>query len=230
MRRNQKTVNSKWGNAISVIAGDYLLSKAFNIISRLDEPKILSAFSRTTRMMCEGEIAQLPNAYNFEITEEEYLSIIKRKSAYLISDCYAVGGMLGRSTDKRISRLKAYGLNLGLAFQIVDDCLDLVGDEGDLGKTIGQDMDKGKLTLPIITLLKNANKKYRRRLIELIALGGNAAHRILKEEALNAGTITRSKNVTSHFIKLAKKRLDGLNSALRKTFYEVTDYVLERRS
>ncbi len=230
VRRNQKTVNSKWGNAISVIAGDYLLSKAFNIVSRVNEPKILSVFSKTARMMCEGEIIQLANTYNFEVTEKEYLGIIKRKSAYLISDCCAVGGMLGCSTKERIDRLAVYGLNLGLAFQIVDDCLDLVGDEGNLGKSIGQDMDKGKLTLPIIFLLKNANKIYRRKIVELIALGGKTAHRILKEEALNSGAIIRSKNVASHYIRLAKEKLGGCNSGLRKTFYNIADYVLERKN
>lgn len=230
LRRNQKTVNSKWGNAISVIAGDYVLSKAFNIISKLNEPKILSIFSRTARMMCEGEITQLANAYNFEITQEKYLDIIRSKSAYLISDCCAVGAMLGCLEDKKINRLKAYGLNLGLAFQIIDDCLDLVGDETDLGKAIGQDMDKGKLTLPIIFLLKNSDKKYRRKIIELIALGGNTAHRILKEEALNTGAINRSKNVAAHFIKLAKRKLDSCNSSLKKTFYDIADYVLERKN
>lgn len=230
VRRNQKTVNSKWGNAMSVIAGDYLLSKAFNIVSRLNEPKILSTFSKTARMMCEGEIMQLANAYNFGVTEDEYLGIIKRKSAYLISDCCAVGGMLGRSTKERINRLAAYGLNLGLAFQIIDDCLDLVGDAGDLGKSIGQDMDKGKLTLPTIFLLKNANKIYRRKIVELIALGGKTAYRILREEALNSRAIIRSKNVASHYIKLAKKKLDGCDSALRKRFYNIADYVLERKN
>lgn len=230
LRRNRKTANSKWGNAISVIAGDYLLSKAFNIISKLNEPKILSVFSKTARMMCEGEMTQLANAYNFEICEDEYLDIIKKKSAYLISDCCAVGGVLGCSTKDVINRLKTYGLNLGLAFQIVDDCLDLIGDESELGKSIWQDMDKGKLTLPIIYLLKNANKKHRRRIVELIALGGNTTHRILKEEALNSGAIVRSKNVASHFIKLAKKSLDGYDGLLRKTFCDIADYVLEREN
>lgn len=230
VRRNQKTVNSKWGNAISVIAGDYLLSKAFNIVARLDEPKILSIFSKTARMMCEGEIIQLANAYNFEVTVKEYLGIIKRKSAYLISDCCAVGAMLGRLTQERVSRLAAYGLNLGMAFQIVDDCLDLVGDEDDLGKSIGQDMDKGKLTLPIIFLLKNENRAYRRKIVELVALGGKAAHRILKEEAANSGAIIRSKNVASNYVKLAKKQLGGCSGTLKKAFHDIAYYVLDRKN
>lgn len=230
LRRNQKTVNSKWGNAISVIAGDYLLSKAFNIISRLNDPKILSTFSRTARMMCEGEMIQLANAYNFEITQEEYLGIIKRKSAYLISDCCAVGGMLGHSTKERIKRLADYGLNLGLAFQIIDDCLDLVGNEGDLGKSIWQDMDKGKLTLPLIFLFKDANRRHKRKIIELITIGGNMAHRILKEEALNSGAIVRSKNVASHYIKLAKESLNNCNNNFKKVFYDIADYVLKRKN
>jgi octaprenyl-diphosphate synthase len=230
LRRNRKTVNSKWGNAISVIAGDYLLAKAFHIISKLNDTRLLSAFSKTASRMCEGEMAQLANAYNFEVTERQYLDIIKRKSAYLLSDCCAVGGMLGNLSDRKTRRLAAYGLNLGIAFQIVDDCLDLTGDESDLGKSVWQDMDEGKLTLPLIFMLRNANRKNRIKLVELITLGGNTAHRILKGEAVNSGAITRSKKVASSYIKSAKEKLGDCNGVLKKTFCDIADYVLERKS
>lgn len=230
LRRKRKTVNSKWGNAISVIAGDYLLAKAFDIISKLNDPKLLASFSKTASRMCEGEMTQLANAYNFDITEGQYLDIIKRKSAYLISDCCAVGGMLGNLTDEKIGRLTAYGLNLGIAFQIVDDCLDLVGDETDLGKSVWQDMDEGKLTLPLIFMLRNANRKNKIKIIELITLGGNTAHRILKGEAVNSGAISRSMKLAASYIKLAKKRLGDCNGVLRKTFCDIADYVLERKN
>ncbi len=230
LRRNRKTVNSKWGNAISVIAGDYLLAKAFDIIAKLNDPRLLSSFSRTASRMCEGEMAQLANAYNFEITERQYLDIIKRKSAYLISDCCAVGGMLGGLRDEKIGCLAGYGLNLGIAFQITDDCLDLTGDESDLGKSVWQDMDEGKLTLPLIFMLKNASRRNKIKIIELITLGGNAAHRMLKGEALNSGAITRSRKIASSYIKIAKKILGDCNGALRKTFCDIADYVLERKN
>lgn len=230
LRRKRKTVNSKWGNAISVIAGDYLLAKAFDIISKLNDPKLLSGFSKTAGRMCEGEMAQLANAYNFEVTEKQYLDIIKRKSAYLLSDCCTVGGTLGNLSDKKIRRLAGYGLNLGIAFQIVDDCLDLTGDENDLGKSVWQDMEEGKLTLPLIFMLRSASRKNKVKLIELITLGGNAAHRILKGEAVNSGAISRSRKVASSYIRSAKKKLDSCDGVPRKTFCDIADYVLERKS
>jgi len=230
LRRRQRTINSKWGNAISVIAGDYLLARAFDVVSKLDEPRILTVFSKTAARMCEGELAQLANAYNFDVTEKEYLDIIKRKSAYLISDCCAVGGMLGRLSEDKIRRLAAYGLYLGMAFQIVDDCLDLIGKESELGKSVWQDMEKGKLTLPIIFLLKNAGRKNRMGIVELITSGGKSSHRILREKALNSGAISRSKSIALEYIKTAKKRLADSDSVLSKTFYDIADYVLERNN
>jgi len=229
LRRRQRTINSKWGNAVSVIAGDYLLARAFDIVSKIDEPKVMSVFSKTAARMCEGELAQLANAYNFDVTENDYLDIIKKKSAYLISDCCAVGGMLGRLSEEKISRLTAYGLYLGMAFQIIDDCLDLVGKESQLGKSVWQDMEKGKLTLPIIFLLKNADRKNRMGIVELIASGGKSSHRILREKALSSGAISHSKSIASDYIKLAKKKLADSNGMLKKTFCDIADYVLERK-
>ena len=138
--------------------------------------------------------------------------------------------MLGNLSDEKIDHLAAYGLNLGIAFQIIDDCLDLTGDEKDLGKSIWQDMDEGKLTLPLIFMLRNANRKNKVKIIELITLGGNTAHRILKGEAVNSGAINRSRKVASSYIKLAKKRLKDCNSVLKKTFCDIADYVLEREN
>lgn len=230
LRRRQRTINSKWGNAVSVIAGDYLLARAFEIVSKVDEPKIMSVFSKTAARMCEGELSQLANAYNFDVTEKDCLDIIKKKSAYLISDCCAVGGMLGRLSEEKIGRLAAYGLYLGMAFQIADDCLDLVGNQSRLGKSVWQDMEKGKLTLPIIFLLKNSGRKSRRDIVELIASGGKSSHRILREKALNSGAISRSRSIAFNYIKMAKKKLSDSGGALKKTFYNIADYVLEREN
>lgn len=230
LRRRQKTINSKWGNAVSVIAGDYLLARAFDIVSKVDDPGIMTLFSRTAARMCEGELAQLSNAYNFDVSESIYLDIIKKKSAYLISDCCAVGGMLGRLDEEKIKRLASYGLYLGMAFQIVDDCLDLIGEESQMGKSVWQDMEKGKLTLPIIFLLKNAGRKNRMNIVELITSGGKSSHRILREKALSSGAVARSRSIALSCVKTAKKRLADTDSMLKKTFYDIADYVLERKN
>jgi len=230
LRRSQRTLNNKWGNAISVIAGDYLLAKAFDIVSRLEEQGIFEVFSKTAARMCEGELAQLSNAYNFGMTEGEYLDIIKKKSAYLISDCCSVGGMLSGLNREKINRLAAYGLYLGMAFQIVDDCLDLIGQEGELGKSVWQDIEEGKLTLPIILLLQGAAKKERIKIVDLMTSGAKSSRRILKEKALSSGAIARSRSIAFNYIRMAKKRLSDSDSMLKRTFYDIADYVLERKS
>ncbi len=230
LRRRQKTLNSKWGNAISVIAGDYLLARAFDIVSKIEEPEIMEVFSKTAARMCEGELAQLSNTYNFGMTEQEYLDIIKRKSAYLISDCCAVGAMLGGLSGEKINRLATYGLYLGMAFQIVDDCLDLIGEEKNLGKSVWQDIDEGKLTLPIIFMLKEAGRRERVKIIDLITAGGKSSHRILKQRASTSGAVSRSRTIAFNYIRLAKKKLTESDGMLRKTFYDIADYVLERRN
>lgn len=230
LRRSQKTLNIKWGNAVSVIAGDFLLAKAFDIISGLDEPEILTVFSKTAGVMCEAEMMQLANAYNLEITSGRYLEIIKKKSACLISDCCRVGGMLGHLPREKVESLSLYGLNLGVAFQISDDCLDLMGNETDMGKTVWQDVDKGKITLPMIFMLRNADRKRRIRFAELIRFGGAAGYRVLKEEALNCGAVEESKEVASRYVRLAKSKLRSYRSGITDNLCELADYVLERRN
>lgn len=227
LRRHRKSVNSKWGNAVSVIAGDYLLSRAFGVMSELNESRLFSVFSRTAGRMCEGEILQLSNAYNFGITEREYLGIIKRKCAYLISDCCAAGGILKR---KNTDYLADYGLSLGMAFQIIDDCLDLAGEEDRLGKSVWQDTQKGKLTLPVIILLKNADARSRKKIIKLINLGGKAAYRDIKEKALNFGAIDSSEKIAARYIESAKRKLRKAEGRLKKAFCDIADYVMERKS
>ncbi|HUW20487.1 MAG TPA: polyprenyl synthetase family protein [Sedimentisphaerales bacterium] len=159
-RRGRPTVNSLWGNERAVLLGDFLLSRVFQMCADL-EPEIIRAIAAATVRICEGELRQTIQGRNRQLSESEYIDIITDKSAALFSCCCYLGGLLAGAGEKRARCLADFGLNLGIAFQITDDLLDIIGDEGKTGKTLGSDVDKNKLTLALIHLLRvmEANDK-----------------------------------------------------------------------
>ena len=151
-RRGRLAVHSRWGNDITVLLGDYLYIKSMALALTQDSLDIIRLLCDVTLKMIEGEIYQLTKQGDIDITEEEHYEIIRRKTAFLFSGCAEIGGLLGRCTDEQRAALREYGLELGMAFQIVDDLLDYTADQSALGKPIGGDLREGKVTLPIIFL------------------------------------------------------------------------------
>jgi octaprenyl-diphosphate synthase len=163
-RRGLSTVNSLWGNESAVLLGDFLLSKAFRICAGL-EPKIVNIIAGTAVRVCEGELRQVAERQNWRLSESEYIEIITEKSAALFSSCCLLGGLLGGASEKQVRSLADFGLNTGIAFQITDDLLDIIGDESKMGKTQGSDIDNNKLTLAIIHLLRVVDEKERNEIV-----------------------------------------------------------------
>ncbi|MHB8771048.1 MAG: polyprenyl synthetase family protein [Syntrophales bacterium] len=153
-RRGRTSANRVWGNAASVLVGDFLYSKSFRLMTEDGNLAIIKLISTTTNTMSEGEIVQLVKTGDVKITEKEYLAIVEKKTSILISAACAIGAILGNSTDDRIEALTRFGMRLGTAFQITDDTLDYVAREEEFGKAIGQDLKEGKLTLPLIRTMK----------------------------------------------------------------------------
>ena len=153
-RRGRLAVHSRWGNDITVLLGDYLYIKSMALALTQDSLDIIRLLCDVTLKMIEGEIYQLTKQGDIDITEDEHYEIIRRKTAFLFSGCAEIGGLLGRCTDEQQAALREYGLELGMAFQIVDDLLDYTADQSALGKPIGGDLREGKVTLPIIFLLE----------------------------------------------------------------------------
>jgi octaprenyl-diphosphate synthase len=152
-RRGRLAVHSRWGNDITVLLGDYLYIKSMALALTQDSLDLIRLLCDVTLKMIEGEIYQLTKQGDVDITEDEHYEIIRRKTAFLFSGCAEIGGLLGKcSEDERVA-LREYGLELGMAFQIVDDLLDYTADQKALGKPIGGDLREGKVTLPIIFLL-----------------------------------------------------------------------------
>ena len=154
VRRGRASVNAQWGNEITVLMGDWLYMTSFSTALGERNFKILDILIEATRKMIEGELIQLSFNGKAEITEEQHLDISTRKTAYLFSACSQIGGILGSVDDKKEELLRLYGMNIGLAFQLVDDVLDFTSNESTLGKPVGSDLNEGKLTLPLIYLMR----------------------------------------------------------------------------
>jgi octaprenyl-diphosphate synthase len=161
-RRGGPTVNSLWGNERAVLLGDFYLSRALEMCSDF-EGEIVRTVAATTVRICEGELKQVFQRGNRQLSESEYIEIITEKSAALFGCCCELGGLLAGGDEGQVGHLADFGLNFGIAFQIVDDLLDIAGDEAKAGKTLGRDVDKNKLTLAVIHLLRTADASGRRR-------------------------------------------------------------------
>ena len=168
LRRKGATINHLRGNEAAVLLGDYLISHSYHLCSSLDSQFASRAIGRTTNEVCEGELLQIDNRNNLDLSEETYLQIITLKTAVLTATCCALGAKFAGADDETVKRMETYGLSLGMAFQIQDDILDLVGDVATVGKSLGSDILKGKMTLPMIHFLRTAPAEHRALLRSLI--------------------------------------------------------------
>jgi len=168
MRRGLASANSVWGDGASVLVGDFLFSKSFSLIVKDGNLDILGVVSEATTRMAEGEVMQLVKMGNPEITEEDYYFVVTNKTAVLISAACRIGGILGGISPGEGKALADFGLNLGIAFQLMDDTLDYVSEEETLGKAIGKDLEEGKITLPLIHTLQVCSPAEKDRLNRII--------------------------------------------------------------
>src|SRR5688572_24664467 len=169
LRRKGATINHLRGNEAAVLLGDYLISHSFHLCSSLDSQFASRIIGRTTNQVCEGELLQINHRNNLELDEETYFQIISRKTASLCATCCLLGAKYAGASEVRMSQLELYGLSLGTAFQIQDDILDIVGEASAVGKTLGLDLEKGKLTLPIIHFLRVAPASMKERMKSAVA-------------------------------------------------------------
>jgi len=161
IRRGRATINSLWGNQCAVLLGDFLLSRVFQMSARLG-PEICRLIAETTKRICTGELTQVTQRRNFTLAEPEYISIITEKSASFFACCCRLGALLAGADEKLAHALAAFGLKVGIAFQITDDLLDLVGAEQKTGKTLHRDVDNNKPTLAVIHLLTSPDESLRK--------------------------------------------------------------------
>ena len=157
-RRGHETANELWGNAPSVLVGDFLYSRAFEIMVEPNSMSIMRILSKATNQISEGEVLQLLNIKNAKVTQAEYFKVIERKTACLFKAACQIDGILSKSNHQTINALGSFGMHLGNAFQIIDDTLDYESDSSIIGKEIGDDLSEGKVTLPMIYALEKTKK------------------------------------------------------------------------
>ncbi len=207
VRRRGATVNHLWGNEAAVILGDYLISNAFHLCSTAGDPAINLALGQITNTLCEGELVQLHHRNNYSIDESMYLEIIRRKTASLIGECCRLGALLSGADERICKALRDYGTKLGIAFQIQDDLLDLVGDQDVVGKSLGKDLDKGKITLPIIYHLESAAQPQRGEALRMIMHHESQALRL---RLIESGAVRRTSEAAKKLVSQAKAELAAI--------------------
>lgn len=228
-RRHVATVNSRWNNETSVLLGDYLFTHAFHLASSLESTLACRLIGRATNLVCEGELAQIHERGNLGLTEEQYFNIIEGKTAELCAvSCY-LGAHFAGGSEAMVQAMDSYGRNLGIAFQIADDLLDVCGTEQETGKTLGSDLEKQKLTLPLIRLLAEATPTEAARIRELLA------HPSLESRAelnrlLRAGDgLEYARQRALEYVAAARANLACLSDSPARQILEVlTEFVVSR--
>ncbi len=215
LRRGQDTANAVWGNAASVLVGDYLYSTAFEMMVRLQSMRIMQVMSRTTTAIAEGEVLQLLNVNNPATTEEKYLEVIWRKTAVLFSASTQLAAVVAGSTREMEGDLARYGMHLGAAFQLIDDALDYKANPDQLGKNLGDDLAEGKPTLPLIHAMRQGSPKQAEVIRRSIEEGDRAAfseiYKIVESTDAIAYTEQRAREE-------ARKAIESLGSVVDSRF------------
>lgn len=207
LRRGRNTVNALWGNSASVLVGDYLYSRSFELMVSVQNFRVMEILSRTTTAIAEGEVLQLLNCNNPATTEEKYLEVISRKTAILFSAAAQLSAVLAAAPQALESALRDYGLHLGIAFQLIDDALDYRADPDELGKNLGDDLADGKPTLPLIFAIEHGSEEQRAVLRNAIESGDRDVFRQVFE-------IVENTNAIAYTNKRAKEEVDKAVAAL----------------
>ncbi len=233
LRRQVRTLNAVWGNEASILFGDYLFAKAYTLCARLHNRDANLILAGTVEEMCVGELSQISTKFNFDMTEEQYLQVIRHKTASLFATACRLGSVGNGADPSAVEALAAYGNAFGTAFQIIDDCLDLSGSEQEMGKSLGSDLEKGKLTLPVLKLLRDLPSRDRKDLQDLLAARGNEAEkretvlRMIRERDLLAWSLRRA----AEYIDEAKASLRQFRDSVHiESLQSLADFALERRA
>ncbi|WP_226648801.1 octaprenyl diphosphate synthase [Microbulbifer variabilis] len=229
MRRGRLTANAKWGNAPSVLVGDFLYSRAFQMMIALQDMRIMALLSDTTNTIAEGEVQQLVNAGDPEVSEENYFGVIYKKTGALFEAACETAAVLADCSTEEQNALKLYGRHLGLAFQLVDDALDYRGNPEELGKNVGDDLAEGKPTLPLIYTMANGNSSQATLVREAIEQR-SAAKLVEIVEAIEAcGALDYTMERARTAVEDAKAQLDFLPESDQKTaLQQLASFAVER--
>jgi octaprenyl-diphosphate synthase len=229
MRRNQETANAVWGNEASVLVGDFLYSRSFEMMVDVGQMRVMDILSHATNRIAEGEVLQLLNVHNPDATENDYMEVIKRKTATLFEAGARLGGVITGVDTQQERAMSDYGLHLGIAFQLVDDALDYNSSNTEIGKNIGDDLAEGKPTLPLIQAMKQADDAQRKRLQDIIEQGGLDEIEFVMQMIQASDAIAYTEQLARTQADLAKRALEGIPaSAYRDALAALADFSVAR--
>ena len=233
LRRHQATFHYRWGTERAVLMGDYLYATAFTLFAKLESPSATQVMAEVCQQLSRGELREVEARFRLDLTEEEYFGIIRDKTASLIAGGCQIGAALGGAAPEAVERLGAFGLNFGVAFQIIDDCLDLTGDQREVGKAIQADFDKGAMSLPMIYLTQTLSGQGRKRLFAPLRTRGlDARMRGRIARAAHAtGAIGRAQARARGLIRSAQAQLAQIpTNGLTAAYRQLAAYAISRRS
>jgi len=231
IRRGRSSANSLWGNQASILVGDYLYSKALYHAVRLQNQRVMDVLSETTTTMSEGEVLQLMQIQNAEITEADYFRLVECKTGVLISASCRLGAIISKAPISQEDALTAYGKKLGLAFQITDDTLDYAADQRQLGKVLGKDLDEGKVTLPLIYLIRKADPEEKEHIRSILL-----ADTVSEDDLTYTLGLMEKYGAVDEALSLAQSLSNESKAALavfpesmpRQALMALADYVVQR--
>jgi octaprenyl-diphosphate synthase len=229
VRRGRSTANTIWGNQAVILVGDFLLSKALSLAVTTNQLRVLKVLAQTTTLMAEGEILQLLHAGNLKLTEAGYFEVINRKTAILMAAACQIGAILGDASPDLEEAMAQFGLNLGITFQVVDDILDFTGDAREMGKPIGNDLKEGRITLPMIHALAQANPADRERLQELAQNLKPEMVQELRDLLEKYGSLDHARSLAREYTLKAQANLTALPQVPEKAYFQAfTEELLDR--
>ncbi len=230
LRRHLDTVNARWDNETSILLGDYLFTRSICMASSVDGSFACGTIGEASQTMCEGELRQIESRGDYDLAEEAYLDIIADKTAALTACCCRLGSHYAGAPSEVIGTLTRFGRYLGIAFQIIDDVLDVHGDECATGKSLGTDLLKQKPTLPLIRVLDQATERERAGIIAAISNSGNHRREALRPWFDRFDAVSYARDVALSYVRRAVDELDNLPATeLRETLKGLADFVIARQ-
>lgn len=229
LRRGRPTANAQWGNAPSVLVGDFLYSRSFQMMVAIGNLDIMAILANTTNIVSEGEVQQLVNAKDPAVSESNYLTVVHKKTAALFEAACETAAVLADVSDSQRQAARSFGYHLGVAFQLVDDVLDYQGDSDALGKNIGDDLAEGKPTLPLIYAMRHASSDHAQLIAQAIREGGLEKMQQIISVVTDCGALEYTSALALEHVQKAKVLLAQLpDNPYRTAMAELADFAMER--
>lgn len=229
LRRGRDTANAVFGNAASVLVGDFLYSRAFQMMVQVGQMRVMQVLSSATNIIAEGEVLQLMNCHDPDVDEARYLQVIRYKTAKLFEAAAQLGAILAGATPAQEEALTAYGMHLGTAFQLVDDVLDYSGQEADTGKHLGDDLAEGKPTLPLIYVMQNGTPEQAACVRRAIETGGRDDFPLVLDAIRSSGALEHARGRAREAAEQAKMAISVLpDSNYKRSLLELAAFAVDR--